>query len=478
MLVDQPPLRPATPYAPLSYYVLVVELHDHNAAKHFEQATIPIFGGVMMRGEKSQAPVGERSFWQSSAFPSNLLRRWIVQAGRRKRPGKVKEPPLFVIRAAMCIAALVWPAAAERVDTEAVAERAVQAERNGDFAGAATAFRMLLANGVDSPELRANLGIAYFQLHDYRRALQELQIALTKNPGSEPANLFGGLSLLSLERPKTAVPYLERAHRLQPGDIAPVLALARAELAANDLVRARDLYSEASHLDSQDAEAWYGLGITERILAERTLRSARAADESRVLMSASAHDLGEAMQLDPGSVHAHMVLGESFRIAERYDLAVAEYKAATARGPEFAPAWAGLAVAYSAAGNDAEALDAGKRALELDPKDASTNALLAGACLRMSDNTQAERYARKAVELQPELSEAHVALAKIYLARRQPQKALAELQPAVRDDNDGSVNYLLATTLRQLGREAEAQAAMRKYKQLHSARINPSPSLQ
>ncbi|HEY1212094.1 MAG TPA: tetratricopeptide repeat protein, partial [Bryobacteraceae bacterium] len=162
---------------------------------------------------------------------------------------------------------------------------------------------------------------------------------------------------------------------------------------------------------------------------------------------------------------------ESFRIAERYDLAVKEYKEATEQQPKFAPAWAGLAVAYSASGDDRNALQAAARALELEPNDAGTNALVAGTYLRLSDYSKAEPYALRALQLQPDLSSAQIVLAKIYLSRRQPQKALPMLQAAVKEDTDGSTYYLLATTLRQLGRPADAAAAMKKYQQLHGAHV-------
>jgi predicted Zn-dependent protease len=75
--------------------------------------------------------------------------------------------------------------------------------------------------------------------------------------------------------------------------------------------------------------------------------------------------VAKAMQLDPGSIRARMVLGESFRIAERYDLAIEEFKAVVERKPDLALGWAGLAAAYSASGNDPAALNAAERAIAL-----------------------------------------------------------------------------------------------------------------
>jgi tetratricopeptide (TPR) repeat protein len=221
----------------------------------------------------------------------------------------------------------------------------------------------------------------------------------------------------------------------------------------------------------------------DRALAEQDLKQSHAGSnlaeadvQSRNLLRASERDIDRAMQLDPGSVHALMILGESFRVAERFDLAIQEYRQATEQQPNFAPACAGLAVAFSASGDDRRALQAGEHALDLEPKDAATSALVAGAYLRLSDFTKAQTYAIRALKLQPDLASAQIVLAKIYLSNGQPEKALPEIESATKDDTDGSTYYLLATTLRRLGRESDAAAAMKKYKQLQCSVRAKTPS--
>jgi tetratricopeptide (TPR) repeat protein len=372
--------------------------------------------------------------------------------------------------------------AGQQASAEALGQQAVEAERRGDFASAVSAFRKLIRAGADSPELRANLGIAYFQMRDFNTALREFRVALSTTPDSAPANLFSGLSLLKLQRPKQALSYLEKAHRAQPGDPAVLLALGQAEIAANDILRARGYYEETTRLDPRNAEGWYGLGITDRVLAERQLKLSRQAAQadparetdakrSRALLDASGQAMAKAMQLDPSSIRTRMILGESFRIAERYDLAIQEYKAVVEQQPDLALAWQGLAATYSASGNDPSALNASARALALEPDDPDTDALAAGIYARLGDYPKAESFAIRALQLRPGFSSAQVVLAKMYLAQQEPQKALPELQSAVKDDTDGTTYYLLATTLRQLGKAADAAIAMKQYKQLHSSHV-------
>lgn len=365
-------------------------------------------------------------------------------------------------------------------NNEDIAQKAVEAERHGDFAAAVSAFEQLLKNGVDSPELRSNLGIAYFQLRDYGQALRQFRIVLAKDPRSTPGNLFSGLCLLKLREPKEALSFLRKAQQSEPNNADVIIALAQAEVATNNLSQAQSRFEQATRLDSQNAEAWYGLGITERALSEQRLKASGGSErqQSKALMDAANAAISRGIELDPDAIGAYMILGESFRIAERYQEAVEEYNIATERKPDFAPAWAGLAAAYSAAGNDEQALKAAQHALTLDPNDAGTNVLIAATYLRQSNYAKAKQFAVHALQLQPDLSSGHVVLAKVDLEEHDPGKALPELRAAVKDDLDGSTYYLLATTLRQLGKPNEAAAAMQRYKQLHAAHIGPVTSSQ
>ena len=354
---------------------------------------------------------------------------------------------------------------AAQSQTDELAQKAVEAQRQGDFRAAIAAYRELIRTGADAPELRSNLGIAYYQAGDAASALHELQIALSQKPRFIPAELFAGLSLLKLGRPREAASYLEKAHAAQPSDLEILLALARSEVAENDLVRAAALYGEAAHLAPQNSEAWYGLGVADRALAQRALKTSPA--NAKKLLSAADDAFSKAMQLDPGSVRTHMILGESLRIAERYREAIQEYKAAVKEQPELAAAWAGLAAANGASGDDANAIEAANRAIALDRNDADSQVLLAALYMRQADYAKAEPYAKRAAEIQPDLASAHLILGKILVAKKQPENALRELKLAVAENPDASTYYLLATVLRQLGRTHEASAALEKYKLLH-----------
>lgn len=340
----------------------------------------------------------------------------------------------------------------------------------GDYAAAAGLYPKLIAAGQDSPELRSNYGVALHMAGRNREALEQFRAALRGKPDLTAANLFAGVALVDLGRPREALPYLERARSLDAAGAAPLVALGNAYVALRDFPAANTAYAEAVKREPNLAEAWYGLGITCRSLAERQLsRGARSA-ESRRLLDRSLAALTRAVALDPNSPRAHLILGESLRDSGKLADAVPEYRAAIRLAPQMEAAYLGLATTYWKRGDFDEALPQLDRALELSPRDPEANAIYADILEHRSDPVEAEKHAALALAANPHLAVARVVLARIALARRQPEEALRQLQPVVNADPDGSYHFLLWRTFKLLGKPDEAEAALAEFRRLRGNR--------
>ncbi len=385
---------------------------------------------------------------------------------------------LVVAAAALCISGPVL----SQSDSEQLAKQAAYDGKRGNYKAAAQDYRQLLQTGADSPELRSNLGMMLYLSGDDQGALKELRIALSGNPELVAANLFAGLSLIRLVRPREALPFLGKAEREQPTAVAPLLALGRANVALRDLPRAREAYKKATGLNPANAEAWYGLGITSRELADQTLHrltdngqstSAAKASPQAVIarqdLAEAEHALSRAMALDPDSTHAHMILGEAFRAAGQINQSVQEYQAILKTKPDYAPAYLGLANTYWKFGRAPETTASLKKLLALSPGDPEGNAIMASLLVSEHQMQQAKPFAERALARRPDLSVAHMSLAKIYLSDDEPSKALPELEEAAPDDVDGSYHYILAETLRKLGQTKEAAIALQRSRQLRQS---------
>ena len=172
-----------------------------------------------------------------------------------------------------------------------------------------------------------------------RAATEQFQVALHANPNLAAANLFNGLAELDLGRTKQAIPYLERAAQLDQVRPEPELSLGRAYAALRDFKSANDAYVEAAKRDRNSAEAWYGVGITDRSLAESELNHVARKDrvqtpETRALLDDAYKALRRAAELDPQSARVHLILGESLRDSGKLVQAIPEYEAAIRLEPQ------------------------------------------------------------------------------------------------------------------------------------------------
>src|SRR3974390_563314 len=194
------------------------------------------------------------------------------------------------------------------------------AQSSGNYERAASLYRELITSGQDTPEVRSNFAaMLHFAGHD-REALAEAQIALKGNPALAGPNVIAGLSLFRLGQWQEALPYLERAHRRDPRGLPPLRALGGTYVALRDYARGNAASLEAARLDPGSADAWYGLGITYRSLADAAMKKSpqgTISAQAKGLLDSALAALTKAVQLEPGSPRAHLILAESYRDSEK-----------------------------------------------------------------------------------------------------------------------------------------------------------------
>lgn len=149
-----------------------------------------------------------------------------------------------------------------RGTSENLAAQALEAQHRGDYHTAARIYKEMLKVSPHSPEVRANLGLMDHLLGDYSAAIREFRIALLEKPQLFVPNLFMGLDLLQVGKPREAVAYLKKAHGLNPRDVNAVLGMGRAYTALGAFLKARTSYEAAVQLDPKAPRAWFGLGLT------------------------------------------------------------------------------------------------------------------------------------------------------------------------------------------------------------------------
>jgi len=364
---------------------------------------------------------------------------------------------------------------ASLIAQESLADKIHSAQSAGDYAKAAKLYDQLIAAGTDSPQVRSNYGIMLHLAGRNREALDQFQIALRQSPSLAGANLFAGMSELELGDAKAALFYLQRAQQQDPARPGPLVALGKAYVATRNYAAARDVYSRATTLDGSLAEAWFGLGVTDRSLAENLLnqaaRAGKANDVSikpRVqrLLDAAMEALTRAVQLDPASARTHLLMAESLAESGKASEAITEYKAVMKLDPDLDAAYLGLASLYWKAREFEQATPFLNRVLKKTPQDAEANGMLADILEHGGSDAEAMRHAEVALAANPDLIETRVVLARVYLKKQQPKLAAAELRKVLLADPDGSYHFLLYRACRAAGDEQGASKAMSEFRQL------------
>jgi tetratricopeptide (TPR) repeat protein len=354
-------------------------------------------------------------------------------------------------------------------------EKARQAQGRGDYRAAAEAWRAIVESEPGNAEARSNFGVMLHLAGEEKQALEQFRRALREKPGLIAANLFAGVALVNLGHPREAIGYLESARFKDGSGVAPSLALARAYVALREFDKATGYYREASERDASNAEAWFGLGITCRNLADSELRKHGGVEttEATRLLARALEALTHAVALDPQSERVHLIRGESLRDAGHLQDAIQEYQMAIRLHPGSAAAYLGLATTYWKTGEMGNVSAPLLRALELSPRDPEGNGIMADLLVRQGDLVGATRCAKVALEGNPGLFHVRAVLAKVYLAQKRADLAVLELEKAAPFDITGSYYFLLYRALKQLGREQDAGAALEKYKQIHGSSAQP-----
>lgn len=149
-----------------------------------------------------------------------------------------------------------------QVPFESLLASAQQAQARGDFQAAAESYRQAIALRPEIAELRANLGLMYYQLGNDHEAIDAFRQSIRLKPELFVPNLFLGREYVKLKHFNEAVPYLKRASFFKPADIQVQMGLAEAYAGLGKTRPAITSYLRAEQIDPKDADVWYHLGVS------------------------------------------------------------------------------------------------------------------------------------------------------------------------------------------------------------------------
>jgi tetratricopeptide (TPR) repeat protein len=337
---------------------------------------------------------------------------------------------------------------------EAHLKKAAEASARQAWVEAAEEYKQVLKLDPRNAEAQARLGIAYQNAKLVPEAITALERALQLDPRLPEVPALLGLDYARLDRYSEALPYLEKAfaEENEPG----VRSLVGQQLAQSYFVLGKQ-----------------GMGLT-------TVQKLRELfpDDADVLYTAAkayANLWNDAVQRmiakAPGSYQVHQMLAEVLDAQEKYSQAAEEYRRIIQIDPNLPGAHYRLGrmivrVDPSNTGNQ-NALVQFQKELEINPADVPTHVEIGELQLQFHQFDEASRFFSRALELDPSYTAARLGLAKVWIARKEYQKAVDQLDEAARQSpEDETIYYNLMIAFRGMGKLDQAQSALDKFQDL------------
>lgn len=275
--------------------------------------------------------------------------------------------------------------------------------------------------------------------------ISEKEAQVKAQPKSWEAHAALGVAYLRAGRFAQADAQMARAESLAKGDPRGVLRHAEVAIAQGDYKRARARCKTL--FKDREPPALAHVCMARAFLAWN--RSERAFEE-----------LEAALARDPDSAEAHLALGHAHRIRSQVPEAEAAYARAKQDATLAAEAQLGLGQLYVAAGRKADAVEALRGALALEPNWPEVQYQLA---LLLDGSDEAKALLARALEGRPNWAEPALALAELRFAAGDLEGAEAAYRKAIAAEAQLAAAHAgLAQTLLALGRVPEAEASANK----------------
>jgi tetratricopeptide (TPR) repeat protein len=338
--------------------------------------------------------------------------------------------------------------AAQSPSPEAVAHLKAGGEALNQSNGAVAAaeFRKATEAAPDLPAGFVGLGQALMQTGDYQGAIAPLKRALELNPELPGAQQLLGFALLSAGYAKEAIPYLEKVQALD--------AVGVAQLKAGQLAEAVTNLQAALAKRPSDVDLMYYLGRASGLLSQEAFEKLQSTD--------------------PHSARAHQILGETYAVLHNTDAAEKEYREALRLRPQTPGVHLELGELYAGVSQWGKAETEFRSEAKLQPGDAEAAFRLGNSLLQQGKMKEARLELARANELQPGNADTLYALGKA--ASLSGDKAAAEKAwlDVIGIDNNSTLasqaHFGLASLYRERGDAAKADAEMREFQRLRSAK--------
>lgn len=309
-------------------------------------------------------------------------------------------------------------ASAQEPNPQQIFQEAAEAQQRGDLALAVTKYQEVIRLDPNVVAAHANLGVVLVSLGRYDEAITQYHIALAEAPGDPGLRLNLGLAYYKKADFAGAAAQFAALHRVNPADVRI------ATLLSNSLVPLGLANQAAALLEPLEKDNADNLDL-EWALGNALIQTGRTLDGlQRVQKVADKGNDPEAYR-----VAANLSIGLTL-----FDQARRDAEAVLRLNPNAAKAHVVLGMIDDFAGNEKDAQEEYKKALQIDPKDIQARLQLANAFLVERKLDEARQEVDRALATEPNSLVARYELARIERAEGNLQAALKDLESISQQD--------------------------------------------
>ncbi len=396
---------------------------------------------------------------QVASIDAETAARICEQAGLPGPPSPDRHSPEMMAVIYDAIARVGDQASAEAVgEVGALYFAVMQNREDSDLARAwLEKAKELAPQAYEWPHL---LGRLFLLRQSTERARLEFQRSAELNPDYIGNYSWLGELELSREDGELAAKHFQEYVQRAPEVVYGYAGLANAALLRGDLDQALALLNKAQTINPNDARVHLAFAQYYDLKGEKRLAAMHQGVGQRVAR------IPQPLSIDPLDLFMAKVTGPTQRslnsVASYYGAGDTESgdllaNALLAEYPESPRLLAGVAELYLRLNRHEQAEKLARRALEIDPRHTTAAVVASDAVAAQGDNEEGLRFAERALATDPSMTAAHVARSRRLMALDRGDDALAAMKQAVETDPD---NFKIRTFVGEmlLRRDAHAEA--------------------
>lgn len=314
------------------------------------------------------------------------------------------------------------------------------AKAQGDLQGAIEKYQAILKVNPQLAPAYNNLGLLFFQQGKFRDAVQAFEEGLRYDKSMSSSLVPLGVCYYQMGQFEKARETLERAVHLKPEDQTAQLYLGHALFDSGRQEAGAAVLQQLIRDSPQNLAALYGLGQIYMKLAQGTLNKLET--------------------LAPDSYFVHLIKAQTMEGMKNYEGALAEYKKAVAKEPNFRDGHYYLGNIYWLMGKWEQSTTEFKKEIAVDPYDCMAYWKLGNILVKThGDSGQALSYIQSALGLCPDLPQALLDYGQLLTQQGEYEKAIQQFKRAVQlSPGEDTAHFQLARAYQKLGRNEEAKA--------------------